>query len=131
MAARKSAKKRTTRKKPEERKESKATERRERKTGREAPKRKTTKRASTRKKVAKAVPKRRIAQEKKSSAKIRKAGGFAPVKRPGAATAKAKAAGMSVDQWARKHKNDPGRTGKQARFVLISKKWRKGGKKKA
>ncbi len=54
---------------------------------------------------------------------------FQPVKRPGAATAKAKREGVSLSKWEQEHKNDPGRTGRQARFPLIAKKWRHGGKK--
>lgn len=44
------------------------------------------------------------------------------VKRPGALTRKAKAAGMSVQAYAKKHKNDKGLTGKQARFAITLKK---------
>lgn len=40
------------------------------------------------------------------------------IKRPGALSAKAKKAGMTTDQYARKHKNDSNLTGKQARFYL-------------
>lgn len=40
------------------------------------------------------------------------------IKRPGALTAKAAAAGMTVDAYARKHQHDPGQTGEQARFYL-------------
>ena len=54
--------------------------------------------------------------------------GFHPVRRPGAATRKAKAEGVSLSKWEQEHKNDPGRTGKQARFPLIAKKWHHGGK---
>jgi hypothetical protein len=53
---------------------------------------------------------------------------FQPVKHPGAATRKAKREGLSLSAWEQKHKNDPGQTGKQARFPLIAKKWKKGGK---
>lgn len=56
---------------------------------------------------------------------------FQPVKRPGAATRKAKAEGLSLSKWEQKHKNDPGTIGKQARFPLIAKKWHHGGKRKA
>lgn len=56
-------------------------------------------------------------------------GKFQPVKRPGAATRKAKAEGVSLSKWEQEHKNDPGRTGKEARFPLIAKKWKHGGKK--
>ena len=55
---------------------------------------------------------------------------FEPVKRPGAATRKAKREGLSLSAWEQKHKNDPGTTGKQARFPLIAKKWHHGGAKK-
>lgn len=55
---------------------------------------------------------------------------FQPVKRPGAATRKAKAEGLSLSKWEQKHKNDPGRTGKQARFPLIAAKWHHGKKGK-
>lgn len=44
------------------------------------------------------------------------------IKRPGALTRKAKAAGMSVQAFARKHKGSPGRLGKQARLALTLKK---------
>ena len=54
---------------------------------------------------------------------------FQPVKRPGAATEKARREGLSLSKWEQKHKNDPGRTGRQARFPLIAKKWHHGGKK--
>lgn len=40
------------------------------------------------------------------------------IKRPGALTAKAKAAGMSVNAFAEAHQHDPGRTGDEARFYL-------------
>lgn len=48
---------------------------------------------------------------------------FHPVRRPGAATRKAKRAGLSLGTWARKHYHDPGTVGKEARFVEIRKKW--------
>lgn len=54
---------------------------------------------------------------------------FDPVKRPGAATAKAKAEGLSVQEWAQKHKGDKGLTGEQARFIVNSKGWNRGKKK--
>lgn len=44
------------------------------------------------------------------------------VKHKGAATAKAKAEGLSVHAWAIKHQNDPGTTGKQARLALTFEK---------
>jgi hypothetical protein len=53
--------------------------------------------------------------------------GFRPVKRPGAATRKADAEGMSVQEWATKHYHDSGRTGEQARFAKIARKWHHGG----
>jgi hypothetical protein len=56
---------------------------------------------------------------------------FQPVKRPGAATRAAKREGMSLSKWEQKHKNDPGRIGKEARFPLIAKKWNKGKRKSA
>lgn len=40
------------------------------------------------------------------------------VKHPGAATAAAKAEGLSVPEWANKHKGDPGVTGQRARLAL-------------
>jgi hypothetical protein len=40
------------------------------------------------------------------------------IKRPGALTAKAKAAGQSVLEFARAHEHDSGQTGDQARFYL-------------
>ena len=52
--------------------------------------------------------------------------GFHPVKRPGAATRAAKRAGMSLTEWARKNYHAPGRKGKQARFAIIARSWRKG-----
>lgn len=55
---------------------------------------------------------------------------FRPVKRPGAATRKAKREGVSLSRWEQEHKNDPGRTGRQARFPLIAKHWSHRGKKK-
>ena len=61
--------------------------------------------------------------------KTKKTKDFDPVKRPGAATRKAKAEGVSLSKWEEEHKNDPGITGKQARFPLIAKKWNHGGKK--
>jgi hypothetical protein len=47
------------------------------------------------------------------------------IKRPGALTKKAKAAGMSPMAYARKMKNAPGRTGKQARLALTLAKLRR------
>ncbi len=40
------------------------------------------------------------------------------IKRPGALTAKAKAAGMSIDAFARAHQHDGNLTGSQSRFYL-------------
>jgi hypothetical protein len=48
---------------------------------------------------------------------------FHPVKRPGALTRKARAAGESVDRFARQHYRDKGLTGRQARFAVTVKKW--------
>jgi hypothetical protein len=47
------------------------------------------------------------------------------IKRPGALTKKAKAAGMGVQAYARKMKGAKGRTGKQARLALTLSKLRK------
>jgi len=44
------------------------------------------------------------------------------IKRPGAFTRKAKAAGMTVQAYARKMRKAPGRVGKQARLALTLKK---------
>lgn len=52
-----------------------------------------------------------------------KKGEFRPVRRPGAATRKAKREGLTLREWEEKHKNDPGRTGRQARFPLIAAHW--------
>ncbi len=41
------------------------------------------------------------------------------IKRPGALTRKAKAAGQSPMAFAQAHQHDPGRTGRQARLALI------------
>lgn len=50
------------------------------------------------------------------------------IKRPGALTAAASAAGMSVQAFARKHQHDTGRTGDEARFYLnVLAKTRRGG----
>jgi hypothetical protein len=40
------------------------------------------------------------------------------IKRPGALTAKAKRAGMTINAYARKHKGDKGLTGQQSRYYL-------------
>ena len=47
------------------------------------------------------------------------------IKRPGALTKKAKAAGMSTQAYARKKKGASGRTGRQARLALTLAKLRK------
>ena len=47
------------------------------------------------------------------------------VKHPGAATRKAKAEGLTVPEWARKHRHDKGKTGRQARLALTLEKIRK------
>lgn len=47
------------------------------------------------------------------------------IKRPGALTRKAKAAGEGTQEYAREHKGDSGRTGKQARLALTLSKMRK------
>jgi hypothetical protein len=44
------------------------------------------------------------------------------VKRPGALSAKAERAGMSVQAYAQKHKHDSGVTGEEARFAVTAKK---------
>lgn len=62
----------------------------------------------------------RKAKKRKSS--------FRPVKRPGALTRKAKRAGMSNQAYARKHYNDKGLTGEEARFAVNSRKWHHGGR---
>ena len=48
------------------------------------------------------------------------------VKRPGAATRKAKAAGMTVQEWATAHQHDSGLTGQQARFAKTAAKISRG-----
>jgi len=47
------------------------------------------------------------------------------IKRPGALTRKAKAAGMSTMAYARKHRRSPGRLGRQARLALTLRKFHK------
>lgn len=47
------------------------------------------------------------------------------IKRPGALTRAAKAAGMSVSEYAQKHKGDKGLRGRQARFYFTLQKMRK------
>ena len=44
------------------------------------------------------------------------------VKRPGALSAKAKRAGMSVQAYAQKHKHDSGVSGEEARFAVTAKR---------
>ena len=56
---------------------------------------------------------------------------FSPVKRPGALTKKADAAGEGVQEFASEHAHDKGLTGEQARFAKVAKKWNHKGKKKA
>lgn len=52
------------------------------------------------------------------------------IKRPGALTRKAKAAGESVHEFAEAHKHSKGLTGKESRFALILAGFHKGKKKK-
>jgi hypothetical protein len=47
------------------------------------------------------------------------------VEHPGAATRKAKAEGLTVHQWAVKHRHDGGTTGRQARLALTFEKMRR------
>lgn len=52
---------------------------------------------------------------------------FRPVKRPGALTRKARAAGMSLSEYARTHGGPgSGRTGRQIAFYKAQKKWHRG-----
>jgi hypothetical protein len=51
------------------------------------------------------------------------------IKRPGALTEKARRAGMSPMEYARRHASDPGRTGKQARLALTLQKLRPRGRR--
>ena len=44
----------------------------------------------------------------------------AAVKRPGAATRKANAAGETVSEWSRSHYHDKGLSGQQARFAVTA-----------
>ena len=44
------------------------------------------------------------------------------IKRPGALTKKAKAAGMTVQAYARAHRKSPGRLGKQSRLAITLKR---------
>lgn len=55
---------------------------------------------------------------------------FHPVKRPGALTAKARAAGEGVQTFASEHYHDPGLTGQEARFAKIARTWHHGKKRK-
>jgi hypothetical protein len=66
---------------------------------------------------------------RKKSSRSRKSS-FRPVKRPGALTRKAKRAGESVREFAREHYHDSGKTGEQARFAVIARKWKHRGSKK-
>lgn len=50
------------------------------------------------------------------------------IKRPGALTKKAKAAGMGTSAYAKAHAKDKGLTGKQARFAKVLAGFRKGKK---
>lgn len=61
----------------------------------------------------------------------KKRGGLKLNLRRGALTRKAKRAGMGVQSYARKERNAPGRTGKQARLALAMRKWHRGGKRKS
>ncbi len=47
------------------------------------------------------------------------------IKKPGALTRQAKAAGMSVMAFARKHRHSPGKTGQRSRLALTLSKLRK------
>lgn len=51
------------------------------------------------------------------------------IKRPGALTKKAKGAGEGVQSFAKAHYHSKGLTGKQARFAVIAKGWKHGGRK--
>ena len=53
-------------------------------------------------------------------------GGGIKIKRPGALTKKAKAAGEGVQEFATEHESDSGLTGKQARFAKAAAKWHHG-----
>ena len=53
------------------------------------------------------------------------------VKHPGAATRKAQAEGLTVHEWAVRHKGDGGQTGRQARFALELEAFRRGRKRAA
>lgn len=61
----------------------------------------------------------------------RKSKGFHPVKpgNRGKLTRKAKRAGMSVQSFASKEYNAPGKLGKEARFAKIARTWRHGKRK--
>jgi len=56
--------------------------------------------------------------------KLAKEGLDIHIKRPGALTRKAKAAGESNSEYEAAHKNDKGLSGKQARFAINAKKWK-------
>lgn len=49
------------------------------------------------------------------------------IRHPGAATAAAKAEGLTVHAWAVKHQHDPGTVGKRARLALTLEKMHGGG----
>jgi hypothetical protein len=51
---------------------------------------------------------------------------FQPVKRPGAATAKAKKEGIPLSKWKQEHKHDSGLSGQEARFAINAKHWHHG-----
>jgi len=53
------------------------------------------------------------------------------IKRPGALTRKAKAAGMTTKQYARAHKSSKGTTGRQSRLAITLSKMPKRGSKSA
>jgi hypothetical protein len=46
------------------------------------------------------------------------------IKRPGALTRKAKAAGETVAEFSQKHKHDSGRTGDQSRLAITMRKFK-------
>lgn len=55
---------------------------------------------------------------------------FRPVKRPGALSRKARAAGESLSEYARSHGGPgSGRTGREIAFYKAQKKWHRGGRK--
>ena len=68
------------------------------------------------------MPTTKTAPKKVAAKPAKKATNKKAVKRPGALTAKAKRAGMSVQAYAQKHKHDSGVTGEEARFAVTAKK---------